>query len=273
MTTSGATGRWTEGDVDANGVRIHFHRTGEGELPAVVLAHGFSDNGLCWRRTAEVLETDFDVVMVDARNHGKSGTATGGLAEMADDLAAVITRLSLDRPAVVGHSMGAAAAAELAARYPMVLSRLVLEDPPWNDAKVESDRSAQRRRDGIRNWLMSLTEMSTDEIEKLGLKQHPEWEAADRPDWMASKQQVRPEAADSLGQITWTHLIDRITCPTLLVHGEPERGGLLTPNLAGRLAEMNPLITVSSIENAGHNIRRENFQPFIASLSRFLRHP
>ena len=45
---------WSEGDVDADGLTIHYTRTGDGDQPALVLAHGFSDNGLCWRRVAEV---------------------------------------------------------------------------------------------------------------------------------------------------------------------------------------------------------------------------
>lgn len=270
MTTSSRR-TWAEGDVDVDGVRIHFYRTGHGDKPSVVLAHGFSDNGLCWRRTAEALESDFDIVMVDARNHGKSSTAAGDVAQMADDIAAVITALALDRPAVVGHSMGAATAADLAMRHPALVSRLVLEDPPWQGDEGQSDRAAERRRSGIRNWLMSLTELDEVAIRNLGREQHPDWDDLDRPDWVASKQQVRPEAADSLGSMSWTHVVDRLACPTVLIHGQPERGGLLTPELVGRLAEMNPLITVSSIEGAGHNIRRENFESFITALGAFLR--
>ena len=100
---------WLEGDIDAGGVRIHYCRTvGEGDLPAMVLAHGFTDNGLCWRRTAMHLENDFDVVMVDARNHGRSATAGGGFTDLVNDLAAVIVGLDLVNPTAIGHSIGAA---------------------------------------------------------------------------------------------------------------------------------------------------------------------
>ena len=106
---------WAEGDIEAGNARVHYYRTGLGEQPPVVLAHGFSDNGLCWRRMAQALEADFDVVMVDARNHGRSTTAAVGVSKMADDLAAVVVGLALQRPTVVGHSIGAATAAEMAA--------------------------------------------------------------------------------------------------------------------------------------------------------------
>ena len=55
---------WQSGDIVVNGLTLHYTRTG-GAKPPVVLAHGFSDDGLCWTPVAEALEADFDVVMVD----------------------------------------------------------------------------------------------------------------------------------------------------------------------------------------------------------------
>src|SRR5438105_6683569 len=99
---------WFSGDVDANGIRIHYYRTG-GDKPPLVLAHGATDSGLCWTRVARDLESDYDVIMPDARGHGMSEAPDGGYtsADHAADLAGVIRGLGLERPAVAGHSMGA----------------------------------------------------------------------------------------------------------------------------------------------------------------------
>jgi len=43
-----------------------------------VLAHGFSDDGLCWTPVAEKLAADYDVIMVDARGHRRSDTPEQG---------------------------------------------------------------------------------------------------------------------------------------------------------------------------------------------------
>src|SRR4051794_8028698 len=104
---------WSTGDVTANGIRLHYTRTGAGTAPgkpAVVLTHGFSDNGLCWTPVAEVLADDYDVIMIDARGHGQSDAPAEGYgsAEHAADVAGVIAALGLRRPALLGHSMGAA---------------------------------------------------------------------------------------------------------------------------------------------------------------------
>jgi len=104
------TDHWAEGDVLTNGIRMHYYRTG-GDKPPLVLAHGFSDNGLCWSPVARVLQADYDVIMIDARNHGKSEApaTAGGSRAQGDDLAGLIRALKLEEPAVMGHSMGGGA--------------------------------------------------------------------------------------------------------------------------------------------------------------------
>jgi N-formylmaleamate deformylase len=262
---------WTEGDVDVNGVGIHFYRTGHGEHPALVLAHGLTDNGLCWSRVAHALEGDFDVVMIDARSHGKSASASGDSAVLAADLAAVISALGLDQPAVMGHSVGAGTMAELAAAHPTVVSRLVLEDPPWRaDAEGDSEMT-EARREAIRGFLRSFAEMSDLEILELGRKQHPDWLDEEYPAWADAKRQVREQATDSLSPLDWSESVVRIECPTLLIHGDTDRGGIVTPEVAQQVENLNGRVTTSLIEDAGHNIRRENFGRYINVVRDFLK--
>ena len=63
--------QWRSGDIVANGIRIHYTRTG-GDGPPLVLVHGMADSGLCWSRVAHVLEAEYDLIMPDARSHGRS---------------------------------------------------------------------------------------------------------------------------------------------------------------------------------------------------------
>src|SRR3954453_6750622 len=122
---------WQDSEVATNGITLHYTRTG-GDKPPLVLAHGFSDDGLCWTPVAEALEADYDIVMVDARGHGRSAAPASGYGsrEMAGDLAGAIKALGLRRPAILGHSMGAALTLALAGIYPDVPGAILLEDPP-----------------------------------------------------------------------------------------------------------------------------------------------
>lgn len=52
---------WQSRTVEVNGLTLHYTRTG-GDKPTVVLAHGFSDDGLCWTPVAKQLEADYDLV-------------------------------------------------------------------------------------------------------------------------------------------------------------------------------------------------------------------
>ena len=131
---------WKSSYVESNGIRMDYTRTG-GDRPPLVLAHGFSDDGLRWTPVARALEAEFDVVMLDARFHGLSDAPEQDCHDgvMADDLAGAIRALDLRAPIVLGHSMGAATALVLAGRYPDLPNAIVLEHPParW-DAEPEA---------------------------------------------------------------------------------------------------------------------------------------
>src|SRR4030042_244443 len=100
---------WVEGDVIANGIRIHYTRAGVPRGPELVLLHGYSDNGRCWTPVAQALESGYDIIMIDARGHGLSEAPEGSYAAdvMADDVRGVCDALELELPVLIGHSMGA----------------------------------------------------------------------------------------------------------------------------------------------------------------------
>src|SRR5437899_12400196 len=110
---------WSSADVETNGIRMHYYRTG-GDKHPLVLAHGATDSGLCWTPVARALEADYDVIMPDARGHGLSDAPESGYDHetRAADLASFIEALKLERPVVGGHSMGASQTLRFAAAYP-----------------------------------------------------------------------------------------------------------------------------------------------------------
>ena len=92
---------WTDGYVFANGIRIHYWRTGANtSKPPLVLAHGSSDDGLCWTNLAKEIQDGYDIIMFDARGHGLSDPPTPSDPSdvQVEDLAGLIKELKLVRP-------------------------------------------------------------------------------------------------------------------------------------------------------------------------------
>ena len=56
----------------------------------------------------------------------------------------------------------------------------------------------------------------------------------------------------------------------LLITSDPERGGIVTPEASAEAQQILPTLQVIRLEGAGHNIRREQFDPFLAAVQTFL---
>jgi pimeloyl-ACP methyl ester carboxylesterase len=108
-------------------LQLAFEATGSGS--PVVILHGLFGSSRNWRGIARELAATHSVHCVDLRNHGASPWADSmGYIEMADDVLQLIARLRLDRPVVLGHSMGGKTAMAMALRQPSAVSRLVVVD-------------------------------------------------------------------------------------------------------------------------------------------------
>ena len=268
---------WSSGDVIANGLRIHYYRSG-GEGPSVVLAHGITDSGACWPRVAPVLAQEFDVITYDARGHGRSETprAPYSSVEQADDLAGLIGALGLAQPCLVGHSMGAATVSLTAARHPGLMRAIVLEDPPWRDVPQEQ---ARNRIGGYGQRLQEYQSMSVEEVAAFGRENRDGWDDAEFESWAVAKHRCRPEA---LAQMTglgppWREVVAQIQCPTLLITGDAEvqsaagLGAIVTPQAAEEALGLLRDGRMAHIAGAGHNIRREGFDGYMEAALAFLR--
>jgi pimeloyl-ACP methyl ester carboxylesterase len=112
----------------------HWPSAGVG--PAFLLVHGLASNARMWDGVAARLaERGREVLTVDLRGHGRSSKPEAGydVATVADDLAALLGRIGLDRPVVAGQSWGGNVVLELAARQPGSVGGIALVDGGWID--------------------------------------------------------------------------------------------------------------------------------------------
>lgn len=131
--------------VRTNDVETHYERRGEG--PPVVFAHGGTMDHRWWEPQVEALVDDYEVVTYDLRGHGRTGGTslpqyTMGLYAL--DLHALVDELDLDRPVVVGHSLGGMFATRYATTFPDDLRGLVLADAQVGGAVTRSQRLLNR---------------------------------------------------------------------------------------------------------------------------------
>jgi N-formylmaleamate deformylase len=263
---------WTQDDLVVGGVRLHYYCTGHGARPSVVLVHGFSDSGLCWSRTARDLEGEYDVVMPDMHGHGRSARMRpGDDVDMVADLAGLIRGLGLNRPIVGGHSMGAIVSYELGLRYPQLAGALVLEDPPW-----WLDRPPVPHGQPTGQWAKELGRKTQEELLAQYRVEAPHWPEELRQLMAESKKQLDPAIIDPLMANVnrvgsdWQNTIQDLAQPVLLVTGNPELGAIVTPEVASKIRELNPGVTIVNVPDVGHLIRYDNYPAFMAALRAFL---
>lgn len=260
---------WISDVCGANGISVHYLRTGGGK-PPVVLLHGLMGSGACWTPLARALEDDFDVVMPDARGHGASSAPTRGYRydDLASDVVGLIRGLELSRPILLGHSMGGMTAAVVASRGAGILRGLVLVDPtfltPERQREVhESDVAEQHRR---------ALALPKSELVAQARARHPHRS----PEIIELQAEARLSTSiDAFDVLTppnpeYRAVVRAIEVPTLLVIGDSP---VVTFEMATELRSLNPRIRIEQVQNAGHGLpfeRPGRLGEVVASLLRDL---
>jgi pimeloyl-ACP methyl ester carboxylesterase len=268
--------RWNDGELELDGIRLHYTRTGRGDKPPLVLTHGFSDNGMCWAPVARGLESKYDVIMPDMRGHGLSSRAARDEAvDMAADLAGLVRGLGLERPILCGHSMGAMVSFQAAVRFPDLAGALVLEDPPWWSL-AQTEALGRAAESPIVTWARSLAGATLEQLLVDYRRDHPDWPEETLRSMCESKKQLDQGILDTLnGRMLdttwhWSKHFGDVACPALVLTADPRLGGIVTPEVAARLRELNPRASFVNIPGAGHLIRYDAFDSFMGALRAFL---
>ena len=116
-------------DVPATGGTLRVQSFGTGPRHAIAV-HGITGNSTCWQPLARALPPEWTLHAVDLRGRGHSASLPGpyGFAAHAGDLRAAAAALDLDRPLLVGHSLGAYIVLLAADAHPGAFGPIVLVD-------------------------------------------------------------------------------------------------------------------------------------------------
>jgi pimeloyl-ACP methyl ester carboxylesterase len=261
--------------VVGDGTRLVYSRTGD-DKPALILLHGYGSAGYTWLRVAQALDGVYDVIMPDFRGHGRSGAPDNGfsLDILTSDIVQLIDQLELDKPYIVGHSLGADIAARLASDYPHRVGAIVLEDPPMRPFSTPLEG------EWFENWMTSMRDLKTQSHpERLvsSVRQQP----PNMPIWgeLDLVPQVEAEAQFNLDVIAYSGSMDysaasperisRIDCPLLLVTGNPQRGGHGEPEAIATIMQASHNGASVQIDSS-HFIHAEQLDQFIEAVQSFL---
>jgi pimeloyl-ACP methyl ester carboxylesterase len=112
--------------AEVNGINLYYETHGSGR--PMILLHGGLGSGEMFGPVLPALAGHHQVIAVDLQGHGRTADIDRPLdiPLMADDIAALIDHLGLDRPDVVGFSLGGGVALHTAARHPAKVGRLVV---------------------------------------------------------------------------------------------------------------------------------------------------
>ncbi|MEE4419104.1 alpha/beta fold hydrolase [Streptomyces bugieae] len=236
----------------ANGTRLFYTDSGTG-IPVLFL-HGWGTSGRVWGAQVADLAADHRVVTVDWRGCGRSDhPATGNTtATNAADILALMDRLALDRPLLVGSSLGATFALEAALGAPERVGGVVSISGPgyWPSqgmaaplralrAALAADRPAALA-DWVPQWFAptadpALAEQTRRQILRSGVF----------IDELFAESNLHDPRAD----------IGRLTVPALFIHGRLDTEVPL--DVSRTLAALAPYGEFHAIEQAGHMPHQE----------------
>ncbi len=265
--------KYADDFMQVNGVKLHYYRAGSGDQ-TLILLHGASDNGMCWKPTADLLVEEYDVIMPDAQGHGLSDRLSPEFkfSDQAHQVAGLIIELGIKHPVIMGHSMGGTCATNIAALYPNLPKAIILEDPGWmTPGMMPANRGAGAR--DMRERAERFEKMTVEELIDQCHKESPLWSYEELVPWAESKKQFDTKLFSSfnINELPWMEMVPKIQCPALLFTAET---GIITDATVAKAMEIwtadRPLSHVK-VMGVGHNIRRENFQLFIDSVQRFIK--
>jgi esterase len=250
---------------------LHYKSFGEGE-PLIVL-HGFLGSLDNWQGIAKELAANYQVFILDVRNHGKSfHDPKHDYASMVEDVRYFIDHLDLSDVTLIGHSMGGKIAMSFALKYPYLVSNLFVVDiapkvylPGHEDilhalSKVNPKelKSRQEAVDIISSYIHdpSVVQFLLKNLDRLG-------------DGTFRWKMNLPVLIDQYSEMLDFPSKGSFDGPTLFLKGA--KSDYILPSDEKYIFTLFPNAKIVPIKNAGHWVHAENPVDFISETSIFLK--
>jgi N-formylmaleamate deformylase len=268
MPLTGARPAGRSGYIDRDGLRLHHLEYGDAGAPAVVIVPGITSPAATWEFVSLDLAPDYHVITLDIRGRGQSDTPAAGftLADYAGDVKTVIEQLGLQRPALVGHSMGARIAAAVRVLHQGMAGAVVLADPPLTGP-------------GRETYPMSL-EAFMDQLQSARSGASPEellrYFPTLTPEHLALRAQWLPTCDENAVRESWLNFhredffpyLRELEPPVLFMYGADSP--VVAQSALPEITETRRDLQIARIPRAGHMIPWDNTADFLRETKDFL---
>ena len=261
--------------------RFHFLEWGDPAAPPIVLLHGGHQSAHSWDLVSLHLARKYRVLALDQRGHGDSEWARDveySNREMALDALAFMDAMALERPILIGHSMGGRNSLLLTKQAPGRLRALVIVDvgPEVSDrgrAAIAGFVQENQEFENLEHFVANVRKY--DPYRPLEhIERTVKYNMLQRADGkFVSKCDSNPRR---LGIVRGGGPLDNITLddargfdlPVLLIRGE--KSNILAEDAAERFRDALPNGRLVTVPNCGHNVHGQNTLGFIGALGGFL---
>lgn len=242
-----------------------FDVDGPDGAPGLVLLNSIGTSGTAWRAQVGPLAEQFRVVRIDARGHGRSpavpvdGRSSGGttIADLGDDVLAVLDELGLGRVHVAGLSLGGMTAMWLAIHHPDRIGRLALLGTSAHPGGPDAWRTRARtvRADGMAAVATAVVgRWVTPEL----AERDPQLVAVLRDQLLGTDAETYAQCCEVLATLDLRSDLARIAAPTLVIAGAddqalpPDHQRLIADRIVGaRYEQLQPAAHIAPVEQAG----------------------
>ena len=267
---------------DVEGSKLRLDGPIMREVPTLVLLHGgpgFDHSG--FKPAFSAMAAAAQVIYLDLRGNGRSDSgpeSKWSLVQWGDDFRSICDALSIDRPVVLGHSMGGIVAMVYATRYPDHPSKLVLSSTSTQPIGERSFATFERlggpeaRAAAIAFW-RHPDDASFEAYEKLCI---PLYARTPPPEGMFERAIRNPAMRlffyeHELARLDLLKDLHRVKCPTLIVAGEDDPITPLADIAEIAAAIPQHLVRFERFAHAGHGVYRDRPTAFFDLLRDFMR--
>lgn len=250
--------------INRDDTRLAYEERGSGR-PPMLLVHGWCCDHTYFAPQAEHFGADHRVISVDLRGHGASDKPEQEytMAGFADDLAFLCEQLDVERPVVVGHSMGGVIAFEMAARHPDRVAAVVAIDAPLVPPEALASQipgfveglKSPAYQDASRGFVSNMLFLPTDDpARKEQIVDH----------MSSAPQHVMASAMECIFNCDTAASAAGCTAPALLINAAVQLAKV------DRLRELCPHVMVGQTVGSGHFNQLEVPDQVNAMIERFM---